>query len=256
MTTEPPWTGRAALVTGGSAGIGLAIAQALVARGVSVAVVGRSDARLSRASEQLREAAFSGANVVPLALDLTEPNAGEQAVSLAADSLGGLDHLVNNVGGLEATPIAEGTRKACVSAFDLNLFPAVACSRAALDVMGSGSSILNVGSVSAHAPSAGTGFYPVAKAALVMYTRCLALAVAGRGIRVNALSPGPVDTSAWDRLGGEQADRWRETAASRVPLGRLGTASEVAEWALRLLDPDSTWMTGSELVLDGGMTLR
>jgi NAD(P)-dependent dehydrogenase (short-subunit alcohol dehydrogenase family) len=189
---------------------------------------------------------------------------GVKAVAAnALGALGGLDILVNNAGG--ARPFAEGTasipEEEWQAAFGLNLFAAVRMTNAVLPALleSKVGSIVNISSNAAQMPFGPFAHYCAAKAALDMYSRALALDLGPKGIRVNVVSPGPVITP-----GGEEARKEFSAAtgapadvfAQAVPLGRLGSPDDVAEVVALLASDRGKWMTGSNILVDGGMTAR
>ncbi len=249
--------GNTAIVTGGSSGIGLEIAAEFLLEGCSILMVGRDRGRLDSARSSLLALVPNDAEVriEVLALDLTQLGSGRAVVDTAISALGGIDILVNNVGGLVVQNIDEASSLDCVQSLQLNLVTAVDCSNAAIPEFRkrSGGVIINICSVSAHRGNGSTGFYPVAKAALRAYTVSLAGRLAGDRIRVNSISPGPIDTPVWDRLGADNAGAWREAMANRVPMGCLGRPEQVAKAAVFLASSLSEWTTGMDFVIDGGM---
>ena len=189
------------------------------------------------------------------AADLTQPGSGRKMIETASDAFSRIDILVNNVGGLTIQDIDLATASDCIESLQLNLVTAVECSHAVLPEFrkhGSGN-IINICSVSANRGNGHTGFYPVAKAALKAYTISLAGKLAGEKIRGNSISPGPIDTPVWDRLGGDNAEAWRKSMMDRIPMGCLGLPDQIGKAAVFLASSQSEWTTGSDLVIDGGM---
>lgn len=243
--------GRRALVTGGTRGIGAAIAQRLLDAGASVVVTARSR----------NEASPAAATFV--AGDLGTEKGAKAVASEALRVLGGLDVLVNNAGGAQAFPKGSETitDEAWQDAFALNLFAATRLSNALLPALresGSGS-IVNISSTAATMPFGPFAHYCAAKAALDMYSRTLAMEVAASGVRVNVVTPGPVVTPSADELRKEfveslglAPDAW----LSYVPLGRLGLPEDVAEVVALLASDRGKWLTGVNYRVDGGMAAR
>jgi NAD(P)-dependent dehydrogenase (short-subunit alcohol dehydrogenase family) len=242
--------GRRALVTGGTRGIGAAIAQRLLDAGAKVVVTGRSRG----------EATPAGATFIAADVSSVE---GVEALAKAVLALGGLDILVNNAGG--ARPIAEGTasipEKEWKASFELNLFAAVRLTNAVLPALreSKASAIVNISSNAARMPFGPFAHYCAAKAALDMYSRALALDLGPKGIRVNVVSPGPVITPGGDEARKSFSDATGAPAdvfAQAVPLGRLGSPDDVAEVVALLVSDRGSWMTGANILVDGGMTAR
>jgi len=243
--------GRRALVTGGTRGMGAAIAQRLLDVGAKVVVTGRSRG----------ESIPAGA--IFIAGDVSTASGVKDVAAKAVGALGGLDILVNNAGG--ARPFAEGTAsipdEEWQAAFELNLFAAVRLTNAVLPALRESKvgSVVNISSNAARMPFGPFAHYGAAKAALDMYSRTLALDLGPQGIRVNVVSPGPVETPGGD--GARQAFSAATGApadvfAKAVPLGRLGSTDDVAEVVALLASDRSKWMTGANILVDGGMTAR
>ncbi len=243
--------GRRALVSGGTRGMGAAIAQRLLDAGAKVVVTGRSR------GDSIPEGAIFVAG------DVSESKGVKEIATKAIEALGGLDILVNNAGG--AKPFAEGAAaipdEEWHAAFDLNLFAAVRLTNALLPALRESkfASIVNISSNASQMPFGPFAHYCAAKAALDMYSRTLALDLGPKGIRVNVVSPGPVVTP-----GGEEARKVFSDAtgappdvfAQAVPLGRLGSPEDIAEVVSLLASDRGKWMTGANILVDGGMTAR
>lgn len=243
--------GRRALVTGGTRGMGAAIAQRLLDAGAKVVVTGRTRG----------EATPAGATFV--AGDVSTASGVKEVAATALEALGGLDILVNNAGG--AVPFADGTAsipdEEWQAAFDLNLLAAVRLTNAVLPALQE-SKVASVVNISSNASKMAFGpfaHYCAAKAALDMYSRALALDLGPKGIRVNVVSPGPVNTpggtearKAFSDATGAPADAFDQA----VPLGRLGSPDDVAEIVALVASDRGKWMTGANILVDGGMTAR
>jgi len=178
----------------------------------------------------------------------------------AVGALGGLEILVNNAGG--ARPIAEGTasipEEEWQASFGLNLFAAVRLTNAVLPVLRESKvgAIVNISSNAARMPFGPFAHYCAAKAALDMYSRALALDPGPKGIRVNVVSPGPVITPGGDEARKAFSDAPADVFAQSVPLGRLGSPDDVAEVVALLASDRGKWVTGANILVDGGMTAR
>jgi NAD(P)-dependent dehydrogenase (short-subunit alcohol dehydrogenase family) len=244
---------RVCLVTGSTAGIGLATAKLLVAEGARVAVTGRDPARVDLAKTE------SGA-AVGVAADLSDPAAAEQLVA----EVGPLDCLVNNVGEAYQASFADLTDEQWDSMWQLNVMSYVRCIRAALPGMRSAGrgSIVNVSSTAGKRPSTGMPNYSVTKAAVLSLSRLVADLYAKDGIRCNAVAPGPTATGAWLDEGGladQQAARSNKTRVEVVdavgkgrPLGRLADPEEIASVICFLCSERSSYVTGAAWSADGG----
>lgn len=256
--------GRHALVTGGATGIGEAIAGVLAAAGAAVTI---GDLDLEGAE---RVAGDIGGRAV--ALDVTDAASAGAAVADAAVDGGSIDLLVNNAGTyLEAGSILDQTHESWRRSLDVNLAGVFNCSKpaaAAMVAAGRGGSIVNIASVDAILPCLGTG-YDSAKAAVVQFTRSLAVDLAPHGIRVNGVAPGNIPVPTLQRIhAGELPPLWpadssttglmgpmmRQRSAN-IPLGRPGRAEEIAHAVLFLASAAATYVTGHTLTVDGGWTL-
>jgi NAD(P)-dependent dehydrogenase (short-subunit alcohol dehydrogenase family) len=241
-------TGKIAVVTGGSRGIGAATAIALAARGVSVLIVGRSAATLDAVVGEIRA---GGGTAVPMVADLAEPAAVPDVIAGVVTELGGLDILVNNAGTLPAAIRAETLgREEWEAVLRLNLtVPWELASRAhPLLVQRGGGVIVNVASTASYYPSIGLSHYCASKAALEMTTKALALEWARDQIRVVGIAPGRVDTDLIAPIVAYDARR----GARPNPLGRLGRPAEIAAAIAFVCSADGGYLTGTTIVLDGG----
>ena len=234
-------TGKVAVVTGGSSGIGQAIAQRFVAEGAYVFITGRRQSALDKAK------ALIGQNVTTVRGDAT--------------STADLDRLFETVlqekGKLAVEPAEFGkiTEDDFDKTFDLNARATLFTAQKALPLMRDGGSIVLVGSIAGHKGLNGYTTYSATKAALRSYARTWTQEFKDRGIRVNTLSPGPIDTPIMDGQADtkEGADAIRATFASMIPLARMGQPEEVAAAAYFLASEESSFVTGIELAVDGGM---
>ncbi|MBP7973085.1 MAG: SDR family oxidoreductase [Candidatus Nanopelagicales bacterium] len=245
--------GRKALVTGASRGIGAAIAVAYAQAGADVAISARDEAKLADVAQQI-EAMGRTAIVVPA--DVLDGEALRAAVDAASLALGGLDLLVNNAGGNSfSTPVANMRFSGWQKTFSLNVESIVhACQAAAPHLLASDhGSVINVSSVASLAGTPFMAHYGAAKAAVSSLTKTLAIEWAHANVRVNALVPGWVETDLTDFL---RADDNTETSLlSRVPMQRWGRVNEMAEPAVFLASDASSFMTGQQLVVDGGLSV-
>jgi NAD(P)-dependent dehydrogenase (short-subunit alcohol dehydrogenase family) len=247
---------RVCVVTGSTAGIGLATARILAAEGAQVVVTGRDSAGVDRA----REDAGAALGVVA---DLAEPAAAEEVVG-AANELGPVDCLVNNVGIAYQASFDELTDEQWDEMWQLNVMSFVRSIRAVLPSMrerGSGV-IVNVSSTAAKRPSTGMPNYSVTKAAVLSLSRLVADLYAKDGVRCNAITPGPTATGAWldegglaeqqARRSGKSREEALESVASGRPLGRLAEPDEIASVVAFLCSERASYVTGAAWSADGG----
>ncbi len=244
-------TGRTALITGASRGIGRAIAEELASHGCAVALAARSADTVQQAAEAIEQ---SGGRAVAIAADVTEDGAAERLVAETVSTLGGLDILINNAGGNSfSVPVASMRLSGWSKTMALNVDATVALIQQALPHLASSNHgvIINVGSVAGLRGAPMMSHYGAAKAAIASLTRSVALEAAHQGVRVNSLVPGWIETDLTDFL---RVDEGTESSVlSRVPLGRWGRSDEIAQAALLLASDASSFMTGQELIVDGGL---
>ncbi len=246
------FNGRAAIVTGAGSGLGSGIARRFAEAGAAVAVHYRASA--AGAESLVREIAAAGGRALAVGADLTRAEDVERVVAAAADAFGRVDVLVNNAGSYTDAPLLEIDPAGWDAVIAANLRSAALCTQAAARRMiaNGGGAVVNVASIEAANPAEGHAHYGAAKAALVALTRAAAQELARHGIRVNAVSPGLIGRDGIEREWPEGVARWR----SRAPLVRLGTPADVADACLFLASPGARWITGAELVVDGGVTAR
>ena len=248
--------GRVALVTGAGSGFGRATALGFARDGAStVVVIERDPGRLASVASEVEQL---GARAVPLEYDLGGMERPAAAVAAAVASLDHLDAVVSNHAVLiRPTPFLDGTDEDWVRELDINLTSHYVIARAAARAMchfGRGGSIGFTASINAVGASRGCAGYSVAKAGLVALMRVMALELAPNGIRVNCVSPGPADTQRSVDLVGEATMRRLRRSFPSVPLNRLASADDVAEAFLYLASDAGSYVTGHNLLVDGGIT--
>ncbi len=240
-------------MTGGGAGIGRAITLAFAREGASVLCADIDEAAARAVAEEARG---SGATAASIGCDVAEQESARAAVAAAREQLGGLSVLVNNAANRDpSATVVELDLASWQRTLDINLTGAFLMAKYAIPLMaeGGGGSVINVASQLARVASPRSPAYCSTKAALVQLSKVLALDHAAEGIRVNSLSPGAVETERLvHRFGSmEQA---RAAIASKHILGRLGQSDEIAEGAVFLASDASSFMTGADLLIDGGYT--
>ncbi|WP_207836639.1 SDR family NAD(P)-dependent oxidoreductase [Williamsia soli] len=239
---------RTALVTGGTSGIGRAITTRLISEGAHVVVTGRRESELDAL------AADFGDRVSPIRSDVSDLDDLDRVYAAIADRRSGLDLLVANAGGGTFAALADLEPDAFDRTFGINVRGTVFTVQKALPLLNPGASIVVTGSSSAARATASFGVYSASKAAIRQFSRVWAVELAERGIRVNTITPGPTETPGLAGLASDpdESRALLEREASRVPLGRLGQPSEIADAVLFLSSPQASFITGSELFVDGG----
>jgi NAD(P)-dependent dehydrogenase (short-subunit alcohol dehydrogenase family) len=243
-------TGKVALVTGGNSGIGLATAQAFVAEGARVAICGRDQATLDAAAATL------GADALAMETDVADSAALDRLMAAVAARFGRLDVLFVNAGVGQFAAIEQASEAHFDYIFAVNVRGAYFTVQKALPLLAPGASIVFTGSINGSVGMAGASVYSASKAAVRSLARTLSADLKDRGIRVNVLSPGPVVTPIYERLGlpPEMLATTTERIRAQVPLGRFGDPREIAQAAVFLASDESTFFVGAELVADGGMS--
>jgi len=240
--------GKTAVVTGGSSGIGLAVAERLAAEGAHVFVTGRRQKELDAAVETI-----GSATAVPG--DISDPADLDRLYDAVRERGRGLDTVFANAGTAGFATLEETTEEHFSRIFDVNVRGTLFTVQKALPLLNEGASVIVNSSVRADDGVEAFGAYAASKAALRSYTRTWTREFADRGIRFNTLSPGPVDTPIMDGQADspEQAEAIKARFAAAIPLNRMGRPEEIASAALFLASDDSSFVAGAELSVDGGM---
>lgn len=248
-------SGKVALITGGGTGIGRAIALAFAREGASVAVAGR---RLAKLKEVAGEIANQGGAALALECDVTRAKDAEHAVSETAKELGKLNVLVNNAGMLSVTTVESISEEEWDRVMTVNLKGPFLMSRAALREFRKtgGGSIVNIGSVLGLVAMKDRAAYCASKGGVTLLTKAMALDHARDNVRVNCICPAIVETELVKGLfdNSEKGQALLKARLATLPSGRFGKPADVADLAVFLASEESSWLTGTAIPLDGGLT--
>lgn len=245
-------SGKVALITGASSGIGKATAMRFAKAGAGVACVGRNEEALR---EIVSETKAGGAPAIAIQANLSQPDQPTRVVAETVQQLGGIDVLINAAGHLSSGTIEDTTREAWDSMMQINLTAVFDVMQAAVPgLIQRRGNIVNVSSVTGLRAFPGVLAYCVSKAGLDQLTRCAALELAAKGVRVNAVNPGVVVTEIHKRGGmsDDQYEAFLQRSQQTHPIGRVGQADEVAELIYFLASDRAGWITGATYSIDGG----
>ena len=246
-------SGKIAVITGGNSGIGFGIARRLADEGAKGVIIGRNQKTLDDASKKL------GAAFLPIQCDVTQIENLESAFKEAKEQFGGIDVLVVNAGGAvgpgSVQPFADVDEQSFDSMTDLNLKSTFFTVQKALPHLNDGASVILLSSIAAHKAFPGMSVYSAAKAGVRTLARTLSAELMERGIRVNVLSPGTVDTPVFDKMGfsDTEVSNMKSGFKDIIPLQRVGTPQEMGTVAAFLASSDSSFIVGEEIVADGGV---
>jgi NAD(P)-dependent dehydrogenase (short-subunit alcohol dehydrogenase family) len=238
-----------AVVTGGNSGIGLATAKRLQEEGARVAISGRSKKTLDEAVKTI------GNGVVAVQSDVSELDDLDRLYTEVSHKLGNIDVLFVNAGVARFAPLTETTESLYDEQFDINIKGAYFTIQKALPSLNDGASIILNTSVADSTGNPGTSAYSATKAAMRSLARTLAAELAGRGIRVNTVAPGPIVTPILEKTGlsKEALDEFAKGAVAKIPMKRFGQPEEVAATVAFLASQDASYITGVEINVDGGL---
>ena len=244
--------GKVAVVTGGSSGIGLATAKAFKQNGAQVVITGRNTQALQEATTTL------GDDVFAVEADVRDLGALERLFQTTKDRFGGIDILFVNAGIAKMGSLQDTSEAMFDEVMAVNFKGAYYTIQKALPVLNASASIILNGSANAHVGFANASVYSASKAALHSLARTLSAELVERGIRVNTLNIGPIDTPLYGKLGfpPEAIQGFAQAVMGRVPLKRFGNPEEVANAAVFLASSDSSFVVGSELTTDGGLQIN
>lgn len=244
---------KVAVVTGGNSGIGFGIAEAFSNEGAVGAITGRNESTLHHAADAL------GTKFIGIKGDVTNLNDLENIFKKTADKFGRIDVLVVNAGGIvDGMPMAtinDVTEENYDRYMELNLKSAYFTVQKSLSYLNDGASIILIGSSAAHRAAPGMAIYSAAKAAIISLAKGLSLDLLSRKIRVNALSPGSIDTPVFEKIVPlEQLEQVKQIWIDITPVGRQGSPSDIGNAAVFLASDDSSFIVGTEILSDGGLT--
>lgn len=240
------------LITGGTTGIGLETAKQFLAEGARVVITGNNPETLAHAQAEL------GSEVLAVRADSADVAAQRRLAQTIQTHYGQVDVAFLNAGISVWLPIEDWTEDMFDRSFDINVKGPYFLIQALLPVFANPASVVLNASINAHVGAARSSVYAATKAALLNMAKTLSSELLGRGIRLNAVSPGPVETPLYDKLGIPDAyrDQVNQDIAATIPFGRFGTPEEVAKAVLYLASDESRWTLGSEIIVDGGRTLN
>ena len=243
--------GKVAVVTGGNSGIGLATAKAFAREGASVVVTGRDEASLKAAEKEI------GGGALALKADAARLPELDRAMAAVRERFGKIDALFVNAGIGKFLPFEQVTEAFYDEMMAVNLKGVFFTVHKALPLLAPGAAVVLNASINAHKGMPGTTVYGATKAAVVNLAKTMSADLVGRGIRVNTVSPGPVESAILSRAGlsSEQLQQTKEWIRGQVPLKRFGRGEEIAEAVLYLCSPAAAYTVGADLVVDGGMIL-
>ncbi len=240
---------KVAVITGATSGMGLDTARLFLEEGAKVVITGRSNEKLQQASAEL------GEGVLAIKADAASLADSKRLIDQTVEKFGRIDVLFLNAGIFGAYPVSEYSEEYYDSIFDINTKGPFFTAKLAIPHLSKGASILFNTSVSNVKGMPGISAYAASKAALRSIVRTLAAELGPQGIRVNAISPGPIETPIWSKtnLSSDEINGFAEGVSQQVPLGRFGSASEVAQTALFLASGASSFINGAEVPVDGGL---
>lgn len=242
--------GKVAVVTGGNSGIGFASAKDLKDQGATVIITGRDAGRVREAAAELE--------VTGIVADVSDIRQIEELVQTVQNQFGNVDILFVNAGIFAPAPIGQISEESFDHQMGINFRGAVFTVEKFLPILNEGASIINLSSVNAYTGMPNTAVYAASKAALNSYTRTAASELAPKGIRINSVNPGPVETPIFGKtgMGEDQLNGFAQAIQQRVPLKRFGKPGEIAKLVSFLASDDASFITGAEYNIDGGIAIN
>lgn len=241
---------KVAVITGANSGIGLATAKLFLNEGAKVVLSGRRQSALEEASKSLH------GDFITVVADVSKPEDNTRLIKESTEKYGKIDILFLNAGVAPPTPTTDITESHINEIFDINVKGPILAVKEALPHINDGGTIMFTNSVVHQKGFDGLGVYSASKGALRAYSRVLTSEVKSRGIRVNSIAPGPIDTPIYGKMGlpQEVVEQMGQGFAEQVPLGRFGTSEEIANTALFLASDDASYINGIEIEVDGGLS--
>lgn len=241
---------KVAVITGANSGIGLATAKLFLNEGAKVVLSGRRQSALEEAAKSLH------GNFITVVADVSKPEDNTRLIKESTEKYGKIDILFLNAGVAPPTPTTDITESHINEIFDINVKGPILAVKEALPHINDGGTIMFTNSVVHQKGFDGLGVYSASKGALRAYSRVLTSEVKSRGIRVNSIAPGPIDTPIYGKMGlpQEVVEQMGQGFAEQVPLGRFGTSEEIANTALFLASDDASYINGIEIEVDGGLS--
>ena len=249
---EERFKGKVAVVTGGNKGIGLGVAKAYASEGASVVITGRDDKSLQAAAEDI------GPGTLAIKSDASKISDIENVMNVIRERFGTIHALFVNAGAGKFTPLEQVTEEFFDDTFNVNVKGVLFTVQKALPLMKAGSAVVLNASINGHMAMPNTTVYAASKAAVISLAKTLSIELVERGIRVNSISPGPIESTFLSReLSAEQLQQTKDWIVSQVPMKRFGQPEDIAAAVLYLTSPESAYVIGADLIIDGGMrTLR
>jgi len=244
------FNGKVAVVTGGNSGIGYATAQKLLEDGATVIITGRDEQRVETAAREL--------GVTGIVSDVSDLAATDRLVERVKNDFGNVDVLFVNAGIFTPTPVGSIAEEIFDHQMGINFKGALFTTEKFLPILNEAASIINLSSINAYTGMANTAVYAASKAALNSYTRTAATELAPRKIRINSVNPGPVATAIFGKTGmsEDQLNGLASAMQERIPLKRFGNPDDIANLVAFLASDEASFITGSELNIDGGMNVN